>query len=113
VVQAALPGETGGFAAAIMTGDRSASGQETLEALRPANLAHLLAISGLHMGLLAGFVFAACAWACADPGAALRWPVQEDRGGRRAGRGGGYLALSGGNVATERAFIMVAVMLWR
>ncbi|WP_439155244.1 ComEC/Rec2 family competence protein, partial [Yoonia sp.] len=47
-VQRAMPGETGAFAAAIMTGDRSAMGQDTLSDLRAANLAHLLAISGLH-----------------------------------------------------------------
>ncbi len=58
-VQNALPGESGAFAAAIMTGDRSGMGQETLKALRVSNLAHLLAISGLHMGLLTAFVFAA------------------------------------------------------
>ena len=56
-IQARLAGDTGAFAAAIMTGDRSAFGREALEALRVTNLAHLLAISGLHMGLLAGVVF--------------------------------------------------------
>ncbi len=51
-VRTVLPGEVGGFAAAVTTGDRSGMGQGTLDALRASNLAHLLAISGLHMGLL-------------------------------------------------------------
>jgi competence protein ComEC len=57
-VQDQIGGEVGAFAAAITTGDRSGMGQQTLSALRRSNLAHLLAISGLHMGLLTGFIFA-------------------------------------------------------
>ncbi len=49
-VQDQIGGEVGAFAAAITTGDRSGMGQQTLSALRRSNLAHLLAISGLHMG---------------------------------------------------------------
>lgn len=111
-VQAALPGEPGGFAAAIITGDRSAMAQDTLQALRVSNLAHLLAISGLHMGLLAGFVFATIRLllACV-PWIALRWPIRKIAALGALGVSAGYLGLSGGNVATERAFAMVAVML--
>ena len=57
-VQAALPGETGAFAAAIMTGDRSGMGQDTLTALRVPNLRHLLAISGCIWACCRAFVFA-------------------------------------------------------
>ncbi|MEY1555678.1 ComEC/Rec2 family competence protein [Yoonia sp. R2331] len=110
-VQQAMPGETGAFAAAIMTGDRSAMGQSTLQDLRASNLAHLLAISGLHMGLLTGFVFAALRYGLALwPRAALRWPVKKIAAVCALIVGAFYLALSGGNVATERAYIMVSVM---
>lgn len=110
-VQEAMPGETGGFAAAIMTGDRSAMGQDTLTNLRAANLAHLLAISGLHMGLLTGFIFAVVRYGLAViPTVALRFPVKKIAAICALIVGAFYLALSGGNVATERAFIMVAVM---
>jgi competence protein ComEC len=111
-VQDRLPGQVGAFAAAIMTGDRSGLSQETLQAMRVSNLAHLLAISGLHMGLLAGFVFAACRLGLAAlPGIGLRWPIKKIAAGVAILAGAGYLGLSGGNVATERAFVMVAVML--
>ncbi len=111
-VQRQLPGETGAFAAAIVTGDRSAMGQDTLQALRDSNLAHLLAISGLHMGLLAGVVFAALRLAaCLVPAFALRQPVKSYAAAGALMVAAVYLALSGGNVATERAFIMVAVAL--
>ena len=107
-VQAALPGRAGTFAAAITTGDRSGLDREVLEALRASNLAHLLAISGLHMGLLTGFVFATIRLGLAPWSLFLPTRKIAAIGGLAAGAV--YLALSGGNVATERAFIMVAVM---
>ncbi len=111
-VQSAMPGETGAFAAAIMTGDRSGMGQGTLMDLRASNLAHLLAISGLHMGLLTGFVFAVVRYGLAlIPACALRWPTKKIAAVCAMVVGAFYLLLSGGNVATERAYIMVAVML--
>ena len=47
----------GPFAAALLTGDRSAIENTALKAMRDSGLAHLLAISGLHVGLIAGFIF--------------------------------------------------------
>lgn len=111
-VQRDLPGESGAFAAAILTGDRSAMAQGTLTALRASNLAHLLAISGLHMGLLTGFVFAVVRFILAlFPWIALRLPTKKIAAIFAMGAGAFYLILSGGSVATVRAFIMVAVML--
>lgn len=111
-VQAKLEGQVGAFAAAIMTGDRSAIEQETLDALRDSNLAHLLAISGLHMGLLTGFVFGSLRLALLlVPVWGFLWPVKKLAAAAALAVGAGYLGLSGGNVATERAFVMVAVAL--
>ena len=111
-VEVRIPGDPGAFAAALMTGDRSDIGQETLNDLRKSNLAHLLAISGLHMGLLVGFVFATLRYGLAlIPALALRVPGKKIAAGVALAAGGFYLGLSGGNVATERAFVMVAVML--
>jgi competence protein ComEC len=107
-----IGGEPGAFAAAIMTGDRSAMSQATIADLRATNLAHLLAISGLHMGLLTGFVFAVVRMGLAlIPALALRYATKKFAAVVALVIGAGYLALSGGNVATERAYIMVAVML--
>lgn len=110
-IRANMPPDTGPFAAAIMTGDRSAIGQEQLDDLRASNLAHLLAISGLHMGLLTGFVFAALRTLMAvSPRFALRRPSKKIAAVGALAVGLVYLILSGGAVATFRAFIMVAVM---
>lgn len=111
-VRAILPGDVGGFAAAVTTGDRSAVGQGALTVLRTSNLAHLLAISGLHMGLLTGFVFTLLRMGLSlFPALALRAPVKKVAAVGALLAAAAYLALSGGNVATERAFVMVAVML--
>ena len=111
-IQAVMPGDTGAFAAAIMTGDRSGMRHEVLAQLRASNLAHLLAISGLHMGLLTAFVFGALrAGLSLVPVINLHWPIRKIAASLALLAAGGYLALSGGNIATERAFIMVAVML--
>ncbi|MBE9635816.1 ComEC/Rec2 family competence protein [Salipiger mangrovisoli] len=111
-VQRQLPGEIGAFAAALMTGDRSGMGQATIEALRRTNLAHLLAISGLHMGLLTGFVFGSVRLLLLIPPQSRHLGSGKKIAALAAlAAATGYLALSGGNVATQRAFIMVAVML--
>lgn len=111
-VRAILPGEIGGFAAAVTTGDRSGMSKASLESLRASNLAHLLAISGLHMGLLTGFVFVACRIGLSMvPMLVLRLPVRKIAAICALVAATIYLFLSGGNVATERAFVMVCVML--
>ena len=111
-IQRELPGRNGGFAAAIITGDRSGVDRPVLDDLRASNLAHLLAISGLHMGLLTGFVFAALRFGIAlVPPLALRVDARKLAAGAALPVAFGYLMISGAAIATERAFIMVAVML--
>lgn len=110
-IQAQVPGQTGAFAAAVLTGDRSGLSQDSIQDMRDSNIAHLLAISGLHMGLLTGFVYAALRTLLAlIPVLALRYPIRKWAAVAALVSGAFYLALSGGNVATERAFIQVAVM---
>lgn len=111
-IQDSLAGETGALAAAIITGDRSAIGQDVLRVLRASNLAHLLAISGLHMGLLTGFIFAAFRFGlCLCPPLALRCDVKKIAAVTALIGATAYLGVSGGNVATERAYVMVCVVL--
>ena len=111
-VRSRINGQTGAFAAAIITGDRSAIDPAMLDNLRASNLAHLLAISGLHMGLLVGFVFGMVRYGLAlVPYVALHWPTKKLGAVLALIAGFAYLQISGAAVATERAFIMVGVML--
>jgi competence protein ComEC len=111
-VQRDMAPELCAFATAVTTGDRSAMPQEVLQNIRRTNLAHLLAISGLHMGLLTGFVFALVRGGLAlTPSLALRLPTKKIAAVVAMVAGAVYLAISGGSVATERAFVMALVML--
>lgn len=106
----ALPGRQGAFAAAIIVGDRSGIEEVDAEALRASNLAHLLAISGLHMGILTGLIFSLSRLFLAlIPWISLNVSTKKSAAVVALLAGAGYLALSGATVATQRAFIMVAV----
>lgn len=111
-IRARLPGEEGAFAAAVMVGDRAAVPAEATQALRDSNLAHLLAISGLHVGLVTALVFAAVRIGLAAlPGPGVRWRVKTIAAGLALAAAAGYLVASGASIATQRAFIMAMVAL--
>lgn len=111
-IQSAIPGQSGAFASALMTGDRSAVNAETNTALRNSNLSHLISISGLHMGLLSGFVFGALRYGLAlVPPLALRLNTKKLAAAVALVASTLYLILAGPDVATRRAWVMVTVML--
>ncbi len=111
-VLSALPGEAGAVAAALMTGERGAIPDATRRAMRESGLAHLLAISGLHVGLVAGLLFVGLrALLALVPCLALNHPIKK-WAAAMAGLGAfAYLMLSGASVPTQRAFLMVGLML--
>tara|TARA_R110000787_G_scaffold20065_8_gene59700 strand:- start:8918 stop:11002 length:2085 start_codon:yes stop_codon:yes gene_type:complete len=110
-VNVAAGERAGGFAAALISGDRSFMAEEDQEALRGSGLAHLLAISGLHMGIVGGLVFFLTQKALVlfEP-LALRVPVQKPAAVTALLASLAYLVLSGASVSTQRAFIMSAVV---
>ncbi|MCZ6765175.1 MAG: ComEC/Rec2 family competence protein [Alphaproteobacteria bacterium] len=111
-VAAVLPGSTGAVAAALMVGERGAIDNELQDAMRRAGLAHLLAISGLHLGLLAGFVFFTVRAALAlIPHLALSYPIKKWAATTALAAALFYLFLAGATVPTQRAFIMLALVL--
>ncbi|SEA46586.1 ComEC/Rec2 family competence protein [Rubrimonas cliftonensis] len=115
-LRARLPGEAGAFAAAIVTGDRAGLPVDALEALRDSGLAHLLAISGLHMAIVCGLVFGGVRLALAASGAAAgplaaRVAARDVAAVAALAAALCYLLASGASVATQRAFVMAAVAL--
>lgn len=105
-------GASGGIAAALVTGQRGAVPDDIIEAYRDSGLAHLLAISGLHLGLAAGLMFVVL-----RAGIALVPPLALRVNGKKVAAVGAlvgaaaYLALSGAAVPAQRAFIMTAIVL--
>lgn len=108
----ALPEPTGGVAAALLTGHRSAVPAEQLETIRMAGLAHLLAISGLHLGLVTAiFFFVIRAFLATLEPVALRFPIKTWAALGAMLGAFCYLLVSGATVPTQRAFLMTAIVL--
>lgn len=111
-IRSTIDGAAGGVAAALVTGERAGIPEDVEEWLRTTGLAHVLSISGLHMAIVAGFAMLLTRAILASvPSIALRWPIKKIAAMIAFFVASLYLALSGGNVATERSFIMLAVML--
>ena len=111
-IRLAIPGENGAVAAALITGDRSAISQVSIQAMRDSGLAHLLAISGLHMGLVvATLFFGLRALLALSERIALRYPIKKWTAGAALLGGFAYLMLAGATIPTQRAFLMVGLVL--
>lgn len=111
-IRAVLPGDTGGIAVALITGDQGAISKPVLQSMRDSGLAHLLSISGLHIGLVAGILFIALRrLLCLVPRIALHYPIK--KWGAVAALLGTlfYMLLAGAPVPTVRACIMASMFL--
>lgn len=109
-IQDALPGQSGALAVALTIGLRHGIDDKTSETLRKAGLSHLLAISGLHMGIVAASAFFAFELLFASiPALALRIMPRKLAVAPAWTTALMYLLLSGGSTATIRAFLMVSV----
>jgi competence protein ComEC len=102
--------QTGGLAAAMTTGEEAFIPQQQVSDLRAAGLAHIISISGLHMAIVGGFVFAGIRLLIA----AIPWLALRINGKKLAAALGftavaGYLVLSGAPPPAERAAITAAV----
>ncbi len=108
-----LPDLKAGLTNAILVGERGGVPPDLAEDLRKSGLAHLLAISGLHMGLLCGVVFFVTRLGLAMiPKLALRYPIKKWSAIAGFMVGALYLLLSGATVPTQRAFVMTAIVLF-
>ena len=105
-----IPDERGTVAVALLIGDRGAIPERILVAMRDSGLAHLLAISGLHVGLFAGLLLAVSRnlLALAVP-LALRYPVKKWAAVFSLAGAFGYLLMTGGTIPTQRAFLMITL----
>ncbi|MGD9868270.1 MAG: ComEC/Rec2 family competence protein [Hyphomicrobiales bacterium] len=110
-IAALLPGTAGAVADALITGEKGRIPDEQMTALRHSGLAHILAISGMHMALFAGALFwAVRAVLAAIPGIALRVSVKKPAAIASLLGGTVYLLISGAGVATQRAWLMMAIV---
>lgn len=110
-IRAVLPGSTGDLAVALITGERSNIPRPITDSLQISGLSHVISISGLHMSLVAGGIF----WALRGflalfPQLTLHFPIKKWAALAALASGAFYLILSGNDVATQRSYLMLAIM---
>ncbi len=111
-IGASMPEGHGAVATALMVGEASQIPEDIKDAMRDSGLYHILSISGLHMSLAAGLIYAAARFLlCLYMPLAQRIPVKKVSA--VVGLVGAliYLFLAGYPVPAVRSFIMVACVM--
>lgn len=110
-VRAALPGETGAIATALITGERGGISEDTNDVFRNSGLLHILSISGLHMVVMAGAVFYGVRLGLAlVPAIALVYPIKKWAAAIALVAAFFYLLMSGAAFATQRSYLMISIL---
>jgi competence protein ComEC len=111
-IRAVIPGDEGSIASALITGKRDAISPPVSDGFYISSLAHVLAISGYHMAVVTGIAFFFLRGGLAlIPSLASRKPIKKWAAVGALATGAFYLVLSGASVSTQRAFIMIAIVL--
>ncbi|MCI5059736.1 MAG: ComEC family competence protein [Alphaproteobacteria bacterium] len=97
---------------ALMTGQRGGIADQDWDALRGSGLAHLLAISGLHVGMVAGVVFFfSRAFLALFPALALKYPIKKWAAVAALIAAAFYTLIVGGTIPTQRALLMTGIVM--
>jgi len=111
-IRSVVKGDTGSIASALITGKRDAISPHLYDAMFVSGIGHVLSISGYHMAVVAGVVFFFLrALLALIPGVADRMPIKKWAAFAALLVTAFYLVLSGAEVATQRSFIMIAIVL--
>lgn len=111
-IRAVLSGDKESIASALITGKRDAISAPVNDAMYISSLAHVLSISDYHMAVVAGIVFFFIRAVLAlIPALANRRPIKKWAASGALLAATFYLLLSGAEVATQRSYIMIAIVL--
>jgi competence protein ComEC len=111
-IRAQLPDATGAVAIALTVGDQTALRTADINAMRDSGLAHLMSISGLHIGIAAGLFFFGLRFALAFvPWIALRYPVKKWAAALAILAAALYAGLAGWTPPTQRSLLMTGIAL--
>ena len=111
-IRAILPGDEGAIAAMLINGRRDSIDAHLYDSMFVSGIGHVLSISGYHMAVVAGAIFFIIrAFLALIPGLADRAPIKKWAAFAALVVTAFYLLLSGNQVATQRSFIMIAVVL--
>ena len=112
-IETALPYPVAAIATALMTGERTGISDSDWDALRASGLAHMLAISGLHVGLIASSIFMAVRlFLSLFPSIVLRYPIKKYAAFIALLGALGYTLIVGATIPTIRALIMTGIVLF-
>lgn len=111
-IRQTLTGDARAIASALLTGKRDAITSPVNDAMYVSGLGHILSISGYHMAIVAGAVFFAVrALLALLPPLTASFPIKKWAALAALAAAAFYLLLSGSEVATQRSFLMTAVVL--
>ena len=111
-ITAAVPGQQARFVTALALGDTRGLSDADWDVLRATGLTHLIAISGFHVGLVAGFgALLAQVLHRGVPGAGRRWPRPQASAAGALAFAAAYTALAGFALPTVRTLLMIAAVL--
>jgi competence protein ComEC len=111
-IRAVLPGDPGAIAAMLINGRRDSIDPHLYDVMFVSGIGHVLSISGYHMAVVAGVIFFIFrAGLALIPGLGDRVPIKKWAAFAALLVTAFYLVLSGNQVATQRSFIMIAVVL--
>ncbi|WP_317682005.1 ComEC/Rec2 family competence protein [Terasakiella sp. A23] len=100
------------LAIAFLTGNKQVINEATHETVRAAGLAHLLAISGLHIGLVSAIAFLSIrSFLSLIPAIALNYPIKKIAAFLAIFAALFFTLLTGGSTPTIRAFVMTSIVL--
>jgi competence protein ComEC len=109
-IAALVPGPTGAISITLLTGITTGIPPPDHDAFRASGLAHLLAVAGLHIGIVMGWAlaFARISFAASEY-ASLHWPTKKLAALAALVAGGGYMVLTGMHVPIVRSFAMACL----
>ncbi|HVZ09996.1 ComEC/Rec2 family competence protein [Rhodopila sp.] len=110
-ITAAVPGPAGAVDVTLLTGYALGIPDADRAAFRDSGLAHLLAVAGLHIGIVMGWVLLVTrqGLACSEY-ASLFWPTRRIAACVALVAGGAYMVLTGMHVPIRRSFLMATLV---
>lgn len=110
-ITAVIPGAAGTVSVTLLTGASMSIPEADHAAFRDSGLAHLLAVAGLHIGIVMGFALAVSRLGLAlSERASLFWPTKKLAAFCAVAAGGAYMVLTGMHVPIVRSFLMACLL---
>jgi len=110
-ITAAIPGAAGEVSVTLLTGASRGIPEADHAAFRASGLAHLLAVAGLHIGIVMAFALGSARTVLAlSERASLFWPAKKLAVVFALCVGGGYMVLTGAHVPIVRSFARACLL---